>query len=1123
MKDLPTFMELYKRYKTATQAFLTWVGKVEKNVNKNPNIPKVDAAISNLVIGVSKIGRSFLPEDTWSSFSIALSACNEAIKLRKQFGQKYYRSSNLEGDGHAFFIESLQKWHTSLLQIHSNLFGAEKYSSDDKKADSEDEVVYNFENFYSVLSNMDESDDEDQDDYYDDKPTSVPSEMKKGKAAKEKEVVDHAAAFEEDMYLFFLCSFYDLNDIISEVNNSWTEYKRERCSHLTAVIVTGAAIKMVKKIEASIQLAYPAVRDFSGFLTIVQRTPELRRLMENISSTLLSGNVVDIDSTAILFANLFSVGSNLSTFTTAIPSNGTVINLREGYFGPVYNEDQSPLGDMFMDGKRFLCQELAFLFNAAAASEFQLNWTSVRLNYKSSLPNEFFELLTDYFKTKHISLTLVFAVLCWLTSVKTIQGDGYLSKTVFLARERILQLKRRFERCEAQGQLAKDDKQLGTLVAAMKLQVTRDEKLFLSFCRSNPYLAGACLLDRQFVLMELGCHSLMITSRFRAFGHLYNAMLNRKLLNAVPLADDLVALFDRMIFFPSRPTAGMFLETYLLSSHVTAAGIKGMKAGRNMNASNGGIKKRRRMEAKDLSLVYSMLQADNYSFFYERQNSSNNNQHVLSFIFAAAQFEQERSGVLLLDVLAVNDFMTTLFERFRDELRLQARCTEFFINPPYENVSRDWLDKYVLEYVVIHPFITELDCVNDSSVFDVSLFVATVKEFMTSKDRSTAFNFSSITTGNEDALRSSFANFASKVASTIRASFNEQNPETRFFYSPRKLVNRLVREEFGSRSHHEYDSRVQEDVVVECFNDCMDILEENPRMTDEIRRTVKDMVKRQPGIVTQQSIITCEWEKRSGSTSVGSSVLCSILHHACSGNCKDFHLAHWLVCMGALQYSRSFMSCGPYGSGAQTYRRPEKDILHPVHCAIHQNDLPLLVMLTETENNDSLNLPVLETGDSPIHLALRLGFEEVAGYLKEKGCNLLLLNKRGETIFDVAATPSLKQHYRDCFMVAGGSLRRAQSYVPRSQTIFNMEEEQRRRAMDEQLAAQRQEAVNSQYGNHRGSKKEVQKPRPPTAEAEAAARKAEMELLAEYEKEKAEEAKKNQGKAPQGKKNKKKK
>jgi hypothetical protein len=334
-------------------------------------------------------------------------------------------------------------------------------------------------------------------------------------------------------------------------------------------------------------------------------------------------------------------------------------------------------------------------------------------------------------------------------------------------------------------------------------------------------------------------------------------------------------------------------------------------------------------------------------------------------------------------------------------LQLQAKCTEFFINPPFDNVSKDWLDKYVLEYVVIHPFITELDCVNDASILDVCLLL---KKNITPKGKNTSF--SDIVSVKEDMLRASFADFARKVASTICTSFSEQDPETRFLYSSRKSVNRLVSEEFGFLSHKNYDERKQGEIVLECFNDCMDIFEENPRMTDELRRTVKNMVKQQPGILTQQSIITCEWEK-GGPASMGSSALCSILHHAVSGNCKDFRLAHWLVCMGALQYSVSFMTCGPFDVAGSSYLRKESEILHPVHCAIRQNDLSTLVMLSETENNESLNLRVPETGDSPLHLALRLGFVEVAAYLKEKGCNLLLLNKRGETIFDVALTASL--------------------------------------------------------------------------------------------------------------------
>jgi hypothetical protein len=56
--------------------------------------------------------------------------------------------------------------------------------------------------------------------------------------------------------------------------------------------------------------------------------------------------------------------------------------------------------------------------------------------------------------------------------------------------------------------------------------------------------------------------SLKVTSRFRAFGHLYSALRDRELMPPLPLADQLLTMWDRMIFYPSRPTVGQFGTTY---------------------------------------------------------------------------------------------------------------------------------------------------------------------------------------------------------------------------------------------------------------------------------------------------------------------------------------------------------------------------------------------------------------------------------------------------------------------------------------------------------------------------------------------------------------------------------
>ena len=198
------------------------------------------------------------------------------------------------------------------------------------------------------------------------------------------------------------------------------------------------------------------------------------------------------------------------------------------------------------------------MYNMYISTGKKLNWKKIELaDAAGSLPDEFLDLLTAFFESKRVSLSLVCAVICWFKSVVLLQGNGFLTKTVYMAMQRSKQLQLRIQRCLSAGLLEQDDKQLATILTVMKsLQEDLDNKHLLTLCRSNPYLAGACVLDRQFIIMEIGCQSLMITSRFRAFGHLYNAMRDRKLIDSIPFADKLLDIYDRLMFYPSRPGVG---------------------------------------------------------------------------------------------------------------------------------------------------------------------------------------------------------------------------------------------------------------------------------------------------------------------------------------------------------------------------------------------------------------------------------------------------------------------------------------------------------------------------------------------------------------------------------------
>jgi hypothetical protein len=200
-----------------------------------------------------------------------------------------------------------------------------------------------------------------------------------------------------------------------------------------------------------------------------------------------------------------------------------------------------------------------------------------------------------------------------------------------------------------------------------------------------------------------------------------------------------------MIFYPSRPTVGQYGTTYHMSSHLTASGLSNVRTGRNggvANTSNGGVKTRRAINARDLSAVFRLLSSVEGDFSgLERckglrahggptQGGGGHMKRIermelLDVVYAVARYECEESGVLLMDILYLNDTVTALFEELTDVLGRQNACDEFLAHPElhYNPVpSRDWLQKQALEYAVMFPLLYQLDAVEGGN-FDLEKFL----------------------------------------------------------------------------------------------------------------------------------------------------------------------------------------------------------------------------------------------------------------------------------------------------------------------------------------------------------------------------------------------------------------
>ena len=83
----------------------------------------------------------------------------------------------------------------------------------------------------------------------------------------------------------------------------------------------------------------------------------LERLQRQLEADGKKGAYIPKKATGMLFIQMYATIFNLSSLTTAFPSDSkTGICLSEGYFGAVYNEETDPLIDIMRDNMRFLCQ-----------------------------------------------------------------------------------------------------------------------------------------------------------------------------------------------------------------------------------------------------------------------------------------------------------------------------------------------------------------------------------------------------------------------------------------------------------------------------------------------------------------------------------------------------------------------------------------------------------------------------------------------------------------------------------------------------------------------------------------------------------------------------------------------
>ncbi|EGZ17095.1 hypothetical protein PHYSODRAFT_264438 [Phytophthora sojae] len=281
----------------------------------------------------------------------------------------------------------------------------------------------------------------------------------------------------------------------------------------------------------------------------------------------------------MLMVDYMNVMNTLASFTSAIPTDPRqTLILRDGFFGPTYGEERTP-HYVLPDPSNmvvFLMQQLPHLYNTIIAKK-----AATGSGYDpSGFTGSFMAQMDEFFTSRKVTVPMVFTCICWLKSVAALQGDAGLSRNVSLTFKHTSDLMKNLEATYAKGVVKTNDQEIHGLLQYCTEEI-KSSNMGRHLGRANPLLAGFTMMSHHLQYLNLGGEVIMVTSRFRAFGHLYNALVCQGFLQHIPFFDELLDIYDQMIFTPSRAAVvhGAYNRTYLLSSHMTAASVNALYRG----------------------------------------------------------------------------------------------------------------------------------------------------------------------------------------------------------------------------------------------------------------------------------------------------------------------------------------------------------------------------------------------------------------------------------------------------------------------------------------------------------------------------------------------------------------
>ncbi|KAF4147939.1 Ankyrin repeats domain-containing protein [Phytophthora infestans] len=928
----------YARYKRATAFFLNWLaraGRRERGGN-NLQLETFNDVVEEILANPSTLTTELLQE-----CSKALAACQYAIELREHVASFF--SEHDEGQAsHQHFVELLRNWHRALKSV---VMGRSKTIVQLEISERE--------NYYEVL----EVDDEylpDEDSF------STAKQLPKATKVDRNPVLQEA--FADGMKVEVVCFFSELDELMQGVCKAYGEVKREERTLVEATVVAKLAMDSASALTAQLQLKYPALRTSEDMYNVVRNIDPVKfrhrmatihtKYLTDLQDSLLNGDGAVPYVPGMFLMDFLGVGTTLASFLTALPIDTTKsLEVPTGCFGEVYSEDRTPHYVLLPDPSKmnvFLLQQLPLLHKTIMEKK-----VTTGSGHDSSAPMESFMVLMEkYFTCREVTVPVVFTCICWIKSVAALQGDVGLGRNVSLTFRHSTELMRNIKETVAKGTVRKAHNKSNNLLQLCADEIKRSTgRRYLS--RANPLLAGLTMLDHHFKYLHMASEILLVTSRFRSFGHVYNALVKEGYLEQISSLDDLLEVYSEMIFTPSRDAAtrGSYYRTLLLSVDLRSASVDALCRGEGLPAGNEKFKKRKVLHLSDVS--------DTYRLMVRNDKSGLNRSSWASILDDAANIcskELSQTRVLSRDLLKLNDELANVYVELCAELK-----------------EGDWYGQTITD--------TGADLIEQQKMEDgVIMILLQLLDGLQSDHGGPDFG------GPVDMCK--------KAAAVIRKTFSTSST-----VRSEKIFTILSRPDFISQ---EFDlksdkSRVENDNCEQIFFKLMKLLQgSNGPLSKSDRSFIKAEIKKNSGLLGMiEPTPACLDTVEDSTNALDDNRLCTLLHQAAAGSAHDAELVEWMIQMGALALQPTFHGQKQPQQNDVTCSKVLLSNAMAVHSAARAGYGDIVQILLEADQFADLNTPTLHTKETLAHLAVKHGHRRLFNTLVWFGADLLAKDRGG--------------------------------------------------------------------------------------------------------------------------------